>query len=129
MVPVVATNLEGSLPRIRTAIIAGTAIPRAMFLLWGAVILGALPAASPSPSLDVDQVVDPLVRLQAMGSGVGVRHSLAHATPGSVAYGSRMCSLALLLSYTLACSRLLAFLASSFSHPLKHAPIHSLYSC
>ena len=77
VVPVVATSLEGSLPRIRTAIVAGTAIPLVMFLLWDAAILGALPA---SLSGDADRAVDPLVALQAMGSSsVGVRHSLTHS--------------------------------------------------
>ncbi|CAI7768777.1 unnamed protein product [Closterium sp. NIES-53] len=94
VVPVVATNLEGNLPRIRTAILAGTALPLLMFLLWDAAILGTAPippppqplvdalamasdaAAATAPSAAVAaaeamKVVDPLARLQQIDPSVG----------------------------------------------------------
>ncbi|CAI6010921.1 unnamed protein product [Closterium sp. NIES-65] len=97
VVPVVATNLEGNLLRIRTAILAGTALPLLMFLLWDAAILGTAPlppspqplvdtitiasdaaaaaaAAAPSAAVaaaETMKVVDPLARLQQIDPSVG----------------------------------------------------------
>ncbi|CAI5461829.1 unnamed protein product [Closterium sp. Yama58-4] len=96
VVPVVATNLEGNLKRIRTAILAGTALPLLMFLLWDAAILGTAPlppspqplvdaltiasdaaasaAAAPSAAVaavETMKVVDPLARLQQIDPSVG----------------------------------------------------------
>lgn len=82
VVPVVATNMEGNLGRIRTAIVAGTAIPLVMFLLWNAVILGTMPqdaalegAAGAAAGLDGVPLVDPIARLQELGGTVGVSSS------------------------------------------------------
>ncbi|GJP30142.1 hypothetical protein CLOM_g22613 [Closterium sp. NIES-68] len=93
VVPVVATNLEGNLSRIRTAILAGTALPLVMFLLWDAAILGTAPlpptpqpltdalamgstaaAAAPAAAaaaVETMSAVDPLVRLQQIDPSVG----------------------------------------------------------
>lgn len=79
VVPVVATNMEGNLGRIRTSIVAGTAIPLVMFLLWNAVILGTMPQEAAlegvvggGASLDGVPLVDPIARLQELGGTVGV---------------------------------------------------------
>ena len=68
VVPVVATDLEGDLPRIRTAIVLGTAIPLVMFLVWDAVILGCIPVLTPGASASVD----PLAALTQSSGLVGV---------------------------------------------------------
>ena len=61
VVPVVSSSLEGDAAKIRTAIVAGTAVPLAMFLLWDAAILGGPGGATGAG--------DPLAALQA-GGGV-----------------------------------------------------------
>jgi tyrosine-specific transport protein len=43
IVPVIVSNLEGDIPRTRTAVLAGLAVPLLMFLGWEAAILGSLP--------------------------------------------------------------------------------------
>ncbi|CAL9148397.1 unnamed protein product [Musa hybrid cultivar] len=43
VVPVLCTNLEGDLSKVRTAVVLGTAIPLVLFLIWDAVILGTIP--------------------------------------------------------------------------------------
>lgn len=43
VVPVLCSNLEGNLSKVRTSIIFGTAIPLVLFLVWDAVILGTIP--------------------------------------------------------------------------------------
>ncbi|KAH7435031.1 hypothetical protein KP509_06G046100 [Ceratopteris richardii] len=63
VVPVVCTNLEGDLKRIRSAIIWGTSIPLVMFLIWDAVILGSLSGAVESE--------DPLNVLRSENSLIG----------------------------------------------------------
>ncbi|OEL33373.1 hypothetical protein BAE44_0005606 [Dichanthelium oligosanthes] len=66
VVPVLCTNLEGDLSRVRTAIVAGTAIPLALFLIWDAVILGTLPDLAGSST-----VSDPLELLRSSNGIVG----------------------------------------------------------
>ncbi|KAL0459077.1 UNVERIFIED_CONTAM: Tyrosine-specific transport protein [Sesamum latifolium] len=61
VVPVLCTNLEGDLSKVRTAIILGTAIPLALFLVWNAVILGTIT----TPELGSDTLVDPLQQLRS----------------------------------------------------------------
>lgn len=65
VVPVVVTQLEGDVPKIRRSIIIGSLIPLMMFLAWNAVILGSV-------SVDVVQnsgIFDPLQILRAGGAG------------------------------------------------------------
>ena len=57
VVPVVATSLEGDRKRATTAVLAGTAIPALMFILWDAAVLGSVDAGA------ID--VDPIGALQA----------------------------------------------------------------
>ncbi|GLJ13804.1 hypothetical protein SUGI_0220310 [Cryptomeria japonica] len=67
VVPVLCTNLEGNLPRVRTAIVVGTSIPLAMFLVWDAVILGTISHLNSSGVT----AVDPLLQLRSMNGIVG----------------------------------------------------------
>lgn len=62
VVPVVATQLEGDLGKIRQSIVVGSVIPLLMFLIWNAVILGSMGGlASLSTS---SEVLDPLAILR-----------------------------------------------------------------
>ncbi|KAK8492993.1 hypothetical protein V6N12_037522 [Hibiscus sabdariffa] len=67
VVPVLCTNLEGDLSKVRTAIVLGTAIPLGLFLVWNGVILGSI------SNLDMssDQMIDPLQRLRSSNGIVG----------------------------------------------------------
>ncbi|RWR74749.1 tyrosine-specific transport protein isoform X1 [Cinnamomum micranthum f. kanehirae] len=67
VVPVLCTNLEGDLSKVRTAIIVGTAVPLALFLIWDAVILGTI------PNLDMsgNKITDPLELLRSNNGIVG----------------------------------------------------------
>ncbi|KAL2636264.1 hypothetical protein R1flu_007743 [Riccia fluitans] len=72
VVPVICTDLEGDLPKIRSAVVLGTAIPLAMFLVWDALILGSFPAVSNSiGSASGVAAADPLAVLRATNSTVG----------------------------------------------------------
>jgi tyrosine-specific transport protein len=64
IVPVVVTQLEGDIPKIRQSIIIGSLIPLMMFLLWNAVILGSI-----SPDIQSTGNFDPLQILRAGGAG------------------------------------------------------------
>eukprot|EP00850_Spirogloea_muscicola_P004092 SM000017S02832 [mRNA] locus=s17:558669:560288:- [translate_table: standard] len=70
VVPVVTTNLEGNLPRVRWAIVLGTAIPLVMFLAWDAVILGSIPVNMTPTGLSLIEN-DPLTRLRESSGSVG----------------------------------------------------------
>ncbi len=61
----VAASLEGDAAKIRTAIVAGTAVPLAMFLLWDAAILGG-----PGVGGGGSGGADPLAALQAGGGAL-----------------------------------------------------------
>ncbi|KAL5583007.1 hypothetical protein UlMin_015449 [Ulmus minor] len=67
VVPVLCTNLEGNLSKIRTAIVLGTAIPLVLFLVWNGVILGTI------TNLDMgsDTMIDPLQQLRSSNGAVG----------------------------------------------------------
>uniref|UniRef100_A0A804K9N7 Tyrosine-specific transport protein n=1 Tax=Musa acuminata subsp. malaccensis TaxID=214687 RepID=A0A804K9N7_MUSAM len=58
VVPVLCTNLEGDLSKVRTAVVLGTAIPLVLFLIWDAVILGTIPNLDTTGAL-----TDPLQQL------------------------------------------------------------------
>ncbi|KAI4967656.1 tyrosine-specific transport protein-like isoform X1 [Hordeum vulgare subsp. vulgare] len=66
VVPVLCTNLEGDLSKVRKAIVLGTAIPLALFLIWDAVILGTIPGFAESGA-----VTDPLQQLRSSNGTVG----------------------------------------------------------
>ncbi|XP_038978185.1 tyrosine-specific transport protein-like isoform X2 [Phoenix dactylifera] len=67
VVPVLCTNLEGNLSKVRTAIVFGTAVPLVLFLIWDAVILGTIPNLNTSSS----DVSDPLELLRSNNGIVG----------------------------------------------------------
>ncbi|XP_077254178.1 tryptophan/tyrosine permease isoform X3 [Tasmannia lanceolata] len=67
VVPVLCTNLEGNLSKVRTAIILGTAIPLVLFLVWDAVILGTISNLDTSDS----KIIDPLELLRSNNGTVG----------------------------------------------------------
>lgn len=67
VVPVLCTNLEGDLSKVRTAIVLGTAIPLLLFLVWNGVILGTVTHVGS----DVDKIVDPLQQLRSTNGAVG----------------------------------------------------------
>ena len=62
VVPVVSTQLEGDVTKIRTSIVVGTAVPLFMFLLWNLVILGSVDA-----NIDMN-TFDPLAQLELSSS-------------------------------------------------------------
>ncbi|KAK7300286.1 hypothetical protein RJT34_11128 [Clitoria ternatea] len=63
VVPVLCTNLEGDLSKVRSAIILGTGIPLALFLIWNGVILGSVS--------DSAMGIDPLQQLRSTNGTVG----------------------------------------------------------
>lgn len=67
VVPVLCTNLEGNLSKVRTAIVLGSAIPLGLFLVWNAVILGTLPGLG----AESNRVFDPLQQLRSTNGIVG----------------------------------------------------------
>ncbi|KAG2311824.1 hypothetical protein Bca4012_026315 [Brassica carinata] len=67
VVPVLCTDLEGDLPKVRTAIILGTAIPLGLFLVWNAVILGSFP----DTGVAAEKMIDPLQQLRSTSVTVG----------------------------------------------------------
>ncbi|KAK3003853.1 hypothetical protein RJ639_019522 [Escallonia herrerae] len=76
VVPVLCTNLEGNLSKVRTAILLGTAIPLVLFLVWNAVILGTITGLEIVGS---NKIVDPLEQLRSTNGAVGVWYGLAAA--------------------------------------------------
>ncbi|KAK9122603.1 hypothetical protein Sjap_012205 [Stephania japonica] len=67
VVPVLCTNLEGDLSKVRTAIVLGTAVPLVLFLVWDAVILGSISNLETVSGT----IVDPLQQLQSANGAVG----------------------------------------------------------
>ncbi|KAF3326217.1 Tyrosine-specific transport protein [Carex littledalei] len=67
VVPVICTDLEGDLSKIRTAVVYGTAIPFILFLIWDAVILGTIPTLGASNA----GIVDPIQQLRSSNGIVG----------------------------------------------------------
>ncbi|XP_020579999.1 uncharacterized protein LOC110024399 isoform X3 [Phalaenopsis equestris] len=67
VVPVLCTNLEGNLSKVRTAIVFGTAVPLALFLIWDAVLLGTLP----NFEMNAENITDPLEQLRSNNGIVG----------------------------------------------------------
>ncbi|CAN8300662.1 unnamed protein product [Cochlearia groenlandica] len=67
VVPVLCTDLEGDLPKVRTAIVLGTAIPLCLFIVWNAVILGSFPETGAT----AEKMIDPLQQLRTTSVNVG----------------------------------------------------------
>jgi tyrosine-specific transport protein len=71
VVPTLCYLLECDLPKVRTAIIAGSGVPLLMFLAWTAVILGSVPFDAGGLAAANGEVFDPLVGLRASGGRFG----------------------------------------------------------
>ena len=71
IVPTICYQLGCDLAKIRTAIIAGSAIPLLMFVSWDAVVLGAVPFDAAADAIAAGQVFDPLATLRAEGDSFG----------------------------------------------------------
>ncbi|MEH2140465.1 amino acid permease [Nostoc sp.] len=70
VVPLVVTQLEGDVRKIRQSILMGSVIPLIMFLAWNAVILGSVtPDILHGTSDGRTVLVDPLQILRAGGAG------------------------------------------------------------
>ncbi|TAF09652.1 MAG: tyrosine transporter [Nostocales cyanobacterium] len=69
VVPVVVTQLEGDIPKIRKSIIIGSGIPLIMFLAWNAVILGSVSPDILHNNSQSGDVFDPLQILRGGGAG------------------------------------------------------------
>lgn len=67
VVPVLCTNLEGNLSKVRTSIVLGTAVPLVLFLIWDAVILGTIP----NLQMGSGALADPLEQLRSSNGMVG----------------------------------------------------------
>ncbi|XP_050237776.1 uncharacterized protein LOC126687302 [Mercurialis annua] len=66
VVPVLCTNLEGDISKVRTAIVLGTAIPLGLFLVWNGVILGSITTTEMA-----DHIIDPIQQLRSTNGVVG----------------------------------------------------------
>ena len=71
VVPTVCYQLGCDLPRIRTAILAGSAIPTVMFIAWCAVILGSVPFDAADAAAASGTTFDPLALLRSSGNDFG----------------------------------------------------------
>ena len=60
IVPVVASDLEGDIQKVRTAVVLGTVVPLIMFLSWDATILGSASSGSAADPLGALQSSNPL---------------------------------------------------------------------
>ncbi|MFM2062580.1 MAG: hypothetical protein RLZZ507_2250 [Cyanobacteriota bacterium] len=69
VVPVVVTQLEGDISKIRKSIIIGSGIPLIMFLAWNAVILGSVSSDMLQNTSQISNVFDPLQILRSGGAG------------------------------------------------------------
>lgn len=71
VVPTICYQLGCDLPKIRQAIVAGTALPVLMFIAWNAVILGSVPFNYADLSAMTGTTFDPLDVLRAYGNTFG----------------------------------------------------------
>ncbi|XP_062016663.1 uncharacterized protein LOC133733070 isoform X2 [Rosa rugosa] len=67
VVPILCTDLEGDLSKVRTSIVLGTSIPLILFLVWNAVILGTITDVE----MGSGKIMDPLQLLQSTNAAVG----------------------------------------------------------
>nr|XP_011459444.1 PREDICTED: uncharacterized protein LOC101298677 isoform X2 [Fragaria vesca subsp. vesca] len=67
VVPVLCTDLEGDLSKVRTSIVLGTTIPLILFLVWDAVILGTISHVE----MGSGKIMDPLQLLESTNVAVG----------------------------------------------------------
>ncbi len=69
IIPLVVTQLEGDIPKIRQSIIIGSVIPLLMFLAWNAVILGCMTPDILQHNIGNERIFDPLQILRTGRSG------------------------------------------------------------
>ena len=69
VIPLVVTQLEGDIPKIRQSIIIGSVIPLLMFLVWNVVILGCVTPDIVQLSPGNERIFDPLKILRNGASG------------------------------------------------------------
>ncbi|MDH6059780.1 tyrosine transporter [Chrysosporum bergii ANA360D] len=74
IVPVVVTQLEGDIPKIRRSMIIGSLIPLIMFLAWNAVILGSVSVDMVQTTAEFDPVQ--ILRGGSAGEWLGVLLSI-----------------------------------------------------
>ena len=67
VVPTICYGLGCDLPKIRSAIIFGSALPFAMFVAWDAVILGLTPWEAAAMAGATGEIFDPLLALRNSG--------------------------------------------------------------
>jgi tyrosine-specific transport protein len=74
VIPVVTTQLEGDVVKIRQSIVTGSLIPLVMFLVWNAVVLGSIRPEMLQETVNGSPLFDPLkvLRNGAAGDGLGV---------------------------------------------------------
>ena len=72
VVPVITTQLEGDIAKIRRSILIGSAIPLAMFVLWNAIILGSIAPTLGTGNAAEAVVFDPLDVLRQGSAGVSL---------------------------------------------------------
>jgi len=71
VIPTICYQLGCDLPKIRQAIVAGTAVPTLMFIAWNAVILGSVPFDAAATAAMSGATFDPLEVLRASGNAFG----------------------------------------------------------
>ena len=71
--PTITYQLGCDLAKVRTAVIAGSALPLLLFVLWNGIVLGSVPfdAASAAAAIPDGAPFDPLASLRAEGGAVG----------------------------------------------------------
>jgi len=65
--PVICSSLEGDIFKIRTAIVAGIAVPLVMFFLWDAVVLGSVSENTLNTLETASTTIDPLAAVRSSG--------------------------------------------------------------
>lgn len=69
IIPVVTTQLEGDVGKIRRSIVIGSVIPLVMFLVWNAVILASVQPEMLQEAVKSNQIFDPLKVLRSGAAG------------------------------------------------------------
>ncbi len=69
VIPVIATQLEGDVKKVRQSIVIGSGIPLLMFIAWNAVILGSISPETVREFTVNGNIFDPLQVLRSGGAG------------------------------------------------------------
>jgi tyrosine-specific transport protein len=68
IIPVLCSSLSGDMQKIKTAIVAGSALPLVMFVAWNFLVIGAV-----GPKAFAAAASDPLAALRAGAAGAGTQ--------------------------------------------------------